>query len=47
VPAEDIPAKLLLHRMGFRLDQELQASSERRIATIAHDELLQTQPSPL
>lgn len=40
IPVEDVPAKLLLHRMGARLDQELQASSERRILSLSHDDLL-------
>lgn len=40
VPAEDVPAKLLLHRLGVRLDQELGAASQRRILTLGKDELL-------
>lgn len=40
VPLEQVPGKLLLHRMGARLDQELEAPSERRIVTMTHEELL-------
>lgn len=40
VPAEDLPAKLLLHRLGVRLEHELLAPSERRIVTMSQDELL-------
>ncbi|MES2940085.1 MAG: diguanylate cyclase [Pseudomonadota bacterium] len=38
VPPEEVPAKALLHRLGQRLEQELQAPSERRIVSLAeHD----------
>ena len=40
VPADDVPAKLLIHRLGARLDQELQAPSERRILSVTQEELL-------
>ncbi len=40
IPAEDLPAKLLLHRLGVRLEHELQAPSERRIVTMSQEELL-------
>lgn len=40
VPAEDVPAKMLLHRLGVRLDAELGAASQRRILTLGKDELL-------
>ena len=34
IPPEEVPARVLLQRMGARLDQELQAPSERRIVTL-------------
>jgi GGDEF domain-containing protein len=40
VPVDEIPPKLLLHRLNARLDAELQARSERRIATLSQDEML-------
>ena len=40
VPIEDVPPKLLLHRMGARLDQELKGASERRIVTLTREELI-------
>ncbi|NML46338.1 GGDEF domain-containing protein [Ramlibacter sp. G-1-2-2] len=40
VPVDEIPPKLLLHRLNARLDAELQARNERRIATLSQDEML-------
>lgn len=40
VPAEDLPAKVLLQRLNARLDQEVQGGSERRIVALTRDELL-------
>lgn len=40
IPPEEVPARVLLQRMGARLDQELQAPSERRIVTLNAEELL-------
>lgn len=40
VPIDEIPPKLLLHRLNARLDAELQARNERRIATLSQDEML-------
>jgi GGDEF domain-containing protein len=40
VPVNDLPPRLLLQRMGVRLDQELHAPSERRIVTLSNEELL-------
>lgn len=40
VPVGDISPKLLLHRLNARLDQEVQGASERRIVTVAPEELL-------
>ncbi|HEY0822429.1 MAG TPA: diguanylate cyclase [Ramlibacter sp.] len=39
VPMEDIAPKLLLHKLNARMDQELRAGSERRIVTMAQEEL--------
>lgn len=44
VPPEDIPPKLLLHRLNARLDQELRAASERRIATLSHEDMIAVFP---
>jgi GGDEF domain-containing protein len=40
VPVEDISPKQLLHRLNARLDQEVQRGSDRRIATVAAEDLL-------
>ncbi|TWO73214.1 GGDEF domain-containing protein [Caenimonas sedimenti] len=40
VPTEEVPPRLLLNRLGARLDQELQATSERRIVTVGREELV-------
>jgi GGDEF domain-containing protein len=40
IPVEEVPAKLMLNRLGARLDQELQNGSERRIVSVTKDELL-------
>jgi len=40
VPADDVAPKVLLQRLNARLDQEVLAASERRIVTLAQDELL-------
>jgi GGDEF domain-containing protein len=40
VPGEDVAPKLLLQRLNARLDQEVQAASERRIVTLSQEELL-------
>ena len=40
VPAEEVAPRQLLNRLNTRLDAELQAGSERRIATLTQDELL-------
>jgi GGDEF domain-containing protein len=40
VPVDDTSPKQLLHRLNVRLDQEVQGGSERRIATVAPDDLL-------
>jgi GGDEF domain-containing protein len=40
VPAADVAPKVLLQRLNARLDHEVQAASERRIVTLAQDELL-------
>ena len=40
VPTEDVPPKLLLQRLNARLDQEVREGSERRIVTLAQEELL-------
>lgn len=40
VPVDDIPPKQLLHRLASRLDQEVRSGSERRIVTLAQEELL-------
>lgn len=39
VPVSDVPAKLLLSRLGARLDQEVKHPSQRRIVTIGTEEL--------
>lgn len=39
VPPEDIPPKLLLHKLNARMDQEVRGASERRIVTLGHEEL--------
>lgn len=39
VPVSEVPAKVLLQRMAARLDDQLQAPSERRIVTLAAEEL--------
>jgi diguanylate cyclase (GGDEF)-like protein len=39
VPVSDVPAKALLQRMAARLDEQLQAPSERRIVALAFDDL--------
>jgi GGDEF domain-containing protein len=39
VPVDDTSPKQLLHRLNVRLDQEVQGRSERRIATVAPEEL--------
>ncbi|HVZ46332.1 MAG TPA: GGDEF domain-containing protein [Ramlibacter sp.] len=39
VPVEDISPKALLHRLGARLDQELQSPTERRIVTVSNEEV--------
>jgi GGDEF domain-containing protein len=39
VPVDDTSPKQLLHRLNARLDQEVQGRSERRIATVAPEEL--------
>jgi diguanylate cyclase (GGDEF)-like protein len=40
VPVEDVPAKNLLQRLASRMDDQLKAPTERRIVTVAADELL-------
>lgn len=40
VPVAEVPPKVLLQRLNARLDQEVQAASERRIVTLTQDELL-------
>jgi GGDEF domain-containing protein len=40
VPVDDTSPKQLLHRLNARLDHEVQGGSERRIATVAPEELL-------
>ncbi|MBC5782431.1 diguanylate cyclase [Ramlibacter sp. USB13] len=48
VPADETPPRRLLYKLNQRMDQELRGGSERRIATMSQDELLQpTAPSPL
>jgi diguanylate cyclase (GGDEF)-like protein len=42
VPVEEIPPKLLLHKLNVRMDQEVRGASERRIVTMAQDELIAT-----
>ncbi|MCM2253217.1 MAG: GGDEF domain-containing protein [Ramlibacter sp.] len=39
VPVSEVPAKVLLQRMAARLDDQLQAPSERRIVTLAAEDL--------
>jgi GGDEF domain-containing protein len=39
VPATDVPAQSLLHRMALRMDADLALAGERRIATLSADEL--------
>jgi diguanylate cyclase (GGDEF)-like protein len=39
VPVSEVPAKSLLQRMATRLDEQLQAPSERRIVPLAFDDL--------
>jgi GGDEF domain-containing protein len=39
VPVDDTSPKQLLHRLNVRLDQEVQGRSERRIATVAAEDL--------
>ncbi|MBC7470202.1 MAG: diguanylate cyclase [Ramlibacter sp.] len=39
VPASDLPAQEMLQRMSHRMDTELQLAGERRIVTLAADEL--------
>jgi GGDEF domain-containing protein len=40
VPIDDTSPKQLLHRLNARLDHEVQGGSERRIATVATEDLL-------
>ena len=40
VPVGDVPPKVLLQRMASRMDEQLQAPTERRIVAIPADELL-------
>lgn len=40
VPSEDISPKMLLHKLNQRLDQEVRGASERRIVTLAQEELV-------
>ena len=39
VPVNDLSAKQLIARLSGRMDRELQEASQRRIATLAVDEL--------
>jgi GGDEF domain-containing protein len=39
VPVDEVPPKMLLHRLNARLDQELVGASERRIVTLTQEEL--------
>lgn len=39
IPVDDTPPKELLYKLNLRMDQELRAGSERRIVTVAQDEL--------
>jgi len=40
VPVDDVPAKTLLQRLAARMDDQLKAPTEKRIVTVAADELL-------
>src|SRR5438105_3570876 len=40
VPVPDVPAKLLLARLGARLDNELAETSQRRILAVPSEDLL-------
>lgn len=40
VPVEDVPAKTLLQRLAVRMDEQLKTPTERRIVTVAAEELL-------
>ncbi|MDP3761048.1 MAG: diguanylate cyclase [Ramlibacter sp.] len=40
VPVDDVPAKSLMQRLAARMDEQLKNPSERRIVTVAADELL-------
>lgn len=40
VPVEDVPAKTLLQRLASRMDEQLKTPTERRIVTVAAEELL-------
>lgn len=46
VPADDNGPKPLMNRLNQRMDQELRLGSDRRIVTVAQDDLL-TAPAPL
>lgn len=40
VPEEEVAPRLLLNRLGARLDQELRSATERRIVTVGREELV-------
>lgn len=40
VPVDDVTPKMLLHKLGARMDQEVRGGSERRIVTISQEELM-------
>ena len=40
VPPQDVAPRLLLNRLGGRLDQELQAPTEHRIVTVGYEEIV-------
>jgi diguanylate cyclase (GGDEF)-like protein len=40
VPEEEVAPRLLLNRLGARLDQELRTATERRIVTVGREELV-------
>ena len=39
VPVDDTPPRELLYKLNLRMDEELRAGSERRIVTVAQEEL--------
>ena len=47
VPADETTPKHLLHRLNQRMDLELRGGSERRIVTMALEDLRYTAPTPL